>query len=114
MRSISELETAIQESLEIIKSNEDAELTELAREELPSQRQALASLEEKLQELLMPKDPDDSKNVVLEIRAGTGGDEAAIFAGDLFRMYSRYADRSGWKVELLSSSEGTQGGPLKK
>lgn len=110
LRSISELETAIEESLEIIKSNEDAELTELAREELPSQRQELASLEERLQELLMPKDPDDSKNVVLEIRAGTGGDEAAIFAGDLFRMYSRYADRSGWRVELLSSSEGTQGG----
>jgi len=110
LRSISELETAIEESLEIIKSNEDAELTELAREELPSQREELASLEERLQELLMPKDPDDSKNVVLEIRAGTGGDEAAIFAGDLFRMYSRYADRSGWRVELLSSSEGTQGG----
>lgn len=110
LRSISELETAIEESLEIIKSNEDAELTELAREELPSQREELASLKERLQELLMPKDPDDSKNVVLEIRAGTGGDEAAIFAGDLFRMYSRYADRSGWRVELLSSSEGTQGG----
>lgn len=110
LRSISELETAIEESLEIIKSNEDAELTELAREELPSQREELATLEERLQELLMPKDPDDSKNVVLEIRAGTGGDEAAIFAGDLFRMYSRYADRSGWRVELLSSSEGTQGG----
>lgn len=110
LRSISELQASIEESQEIIKSNEDAELTELAREELPLQRKDLASLEEKLQELLMPKDPDDSKNVVLEIRAGTGGDEAAIFAGDLFRMYSRYADRSGWRVEVLSTSEGTQGG----
>jgi peptide chain release factor 1 len=110
LRSITGLQDAIEESQDIIRSNDDAELTELAREELPAQRQELALLEDKLQELLMPKDPDDSKNVVLEIRAGTGGDEAAIFAGDLFRMYSRYADRSGWKVEVLSSSEGTQGG----
>ncbi|MEC8050481.1 MAG: peptide chain release factor 1 [Myxococcota bacterium] len=110
LRAIVELKESIEESQEIIKSNEDAELTELAREELPLQRVELSTLEEKLQELLMPKDPDDSKNVVLEIRAGTGGDEAAIFAGDLFRMYSRFADKSGWKVEILSSSEGTQGG----
>ena len=110
LRAIVELKESIEESQEIIKSNEDAELTELAREELPLQREELSTLEEKLQELLMPKDPDDSKNVVLEIRAGTGGDEAAIFAGDLFRMYSRFADKSGWKVEILSSSEGTQGG----
>lgn len=110
LRAIVELKESIEESQEIIKSNEDAELTELARDELPLQREELSTLEEKLQELLMPKDPDDSKNVVLEIRAGTGGDEAAIFAGDLFRMYSRFADKSGWKVEILSSSEGTQGG----
>lgn len=110
LRAIVELKESIEESQEIIKSNEDAELSELAREELPLQRADLSTLEEKLQELLMPKDPDDSKNVVLEIRAGTGGDEAAIFAGDLFRMYSRFADKSGWKVEILSSSEGTQGG----
>ena len=110
LRAIVELKGSIEESQEIIKSNEDAELTELARDELPLQREELSTLEEKLQELLMPKDPDDSKNVVLEIRAGTGGDEAAIFAGDLFRMYSRFADKSGWKVEILSSSEGTQGG----
>ncbi len=110
LRSITEVESSISESQEIIKANDDPELTELAREELPELRSTHEELKDKLQELLMPKDPDDSKNVVLEIRAGTGGDEAAIFAGDLFRMYHRFADRSGWKVEILSSSEGTQGG----
>jgi peptide chain release factor 1 len=88
----------------------DAELREMAREELESGAQRLAELEVELQTLLLPRDPQDSHNVFLEIRAGTGGDEAAIFAGDLFRMYARYAERLGWAVEVLSERPGEHGG----
>ena len=89
---------------------EDPELAELARGEVGALELECASLEEHLTELLMPRDPNDDKNALLEIRAGTGGDEAALFAGDLFRMYSRYADSLGWKIEPLSSSESSAGG----
>jgi peptide chain release factor 1 len=91
---------------ELVKGN-DAEMRELAEEELATltvRRDAL------LQELLIPKDPNDEKNVILEIRAGTGGDEAALFAGDLFRMYTRYAERQGWKLDVMSSSDTGSGG----
>ncbi len=88
----------------------DAELREMAREELPVLEQQRQGLEQKLKLLLLPQDPNDGKNVILEIRAGTGGDEAALFAGDLFRMYSRYAERQGWRVEMLSCSESDAGG----
>lgn len=88
----------------------DPELREMAAEELREAEQRSLQLEAELQTHLIPKDPDDNKNVFLEIRAGTGGDEAAIFAGDLFRMYSRYAESRGWQVEIINSSEGEHGG----
>jgi peptide chain release factor 1 len=88
----------------------DADLKALADEEIAAHEARLAALEAELQVLLIPKDPNDDRNVVLEIRAGTGGDEAALFASDLFRMYSRYAERQGWTVDVLSSSETGVGG----
>ncbi|MBN1958519.1 MAG: peptide chain release factor 1 [Desulfuromonadales bacterium] len=91
----------------------DPEMKELAKAELPELEDEQASLEEELRILLLPKDPNDDKNIILEIRAGTGGDEAALFAADLFRMYSRYADRQRWKVEMMSASE-TDGGGFKE
>ncbi len=89
---------------------DDPELREMAREELEGSDERLAEIETELQTLLLPKDPRDSHNVFLEIRAGTGGDEAAIFSGDLFRMYSRYAESMGWKVEVMSERPGEHGG----
>lgn len=88
----------------------DAEMRAMAEEELQSGRARVEVLEGQLQTLLLPRDPNDSHNVFLEVRAGTGGDEAAIFAGDLFRMYSRYAERRNWRVELISESQGEHGG----
>ena len=91
----------------------DTDMRELADEELKSLSARREALLQELKILLMPKDPNDEKNVILEIRAGTGGDEAALFAGDLFRMYTRYAERQGWKLDVMSSSE-TGGGGLKE
>jgi peptide chain release factor 1 len=88
----------------------DKELAELAREEITVLEDKKAGLEEKLRLLLLPRDPNDSKNVFLEIRAGTGGEEAALFAADLFRMYTRYAERNGWKVEIMNLNETGVGG----
>lgn len=88
----------------------DPELREMAREELPALERQREQLADELRLLLLPQDPKDGKNVILEIRAGTGGDEAALFAGDLFRMYSRYAESRRWRVEILSSSESESGG----
>ncbi len=88
----------------------DPDVREMAREELDNGTARLAELEAELQTLMLPRDPNDSHNVFLEIRAGTGGDEAAIFSGDLFRMYSRYAETQGWKVEILSERPGEHGG----
>ena len=88
----------------------DAELADLARAELPELKARLATLEAGLKKLLLPRDPDDDKNVIVEIRAGTGGDEASLFAADLYRMYSKYAERRGWKEEVLSSSPSGVGG----
>ena len=88
----------------------DPELRELAEEEIPAARQRLATLDDELALLLVPRDPRDEANLFLEVRAGTGGDEAAIFAGDLFRMYARYAERRRWQVEIVSASEGEHGG----
>ena len=90
--------------------DDDATMREMAKEELPELEAAYATHEELLQKLLLPKDPNDSRNIFLEIRAGTGGDEAAIFSGDLFKMYNAYAESRGWKVEVLSSSDGEHGG----
>jgi len=89
---------------------EDAELREFARAELPALQKRQIALEERLRELLIPRDPNDEKNVILEIRAGTGGDEASLFAGELLRMYTRYAQEHGWKVETLSLSDTGLGG----
>jgi peptide chain release factor 1 len=88
----------------------DTELADLARTELPELKTRLAALEASLKKLLLPRDPDDDKNVIVEIRAGTGGDEASLFAADLYRMYSKFAERRGWKQEVLSSSPSGVGG----
>lgn len=88
----------------------DPDMADMARQEIAELETALPALEDELQKLLLPKDPDDVRNVFLEIRAGTGGDESALFAGDLLRMYTRYADSQGWKVEVVSESEGEVGG----
>ena len=102
--------TADREEAQLMLSDADADVREMAREEIESGTEQLAELEKELQTLLLPRDPLDSHNVFLEIRAGTGGDEAAIFSGDLFRMYSRYAETQGWKVEVLSERPGEHGG----
>ncbi|MBN2647993.1 MAG: peptide chain release factor 1 [Thiotrichales bacterium] len=88
----------------------DADLQEMAKEELPALKEQLETHELELQKMLLPKDPRDESNIFLEIRAGTGGDEAAIFAGDLFKMYSRYAETMRWQVEVINSNEGEHGG----
>ncbi len=88
----------------------DAEMTELAAAELEELKSSIPDMESKLQILLLPKDADDDRNAILEVRAGTGGDEAALFAGDLFRMYQRYADAQGWKVEVMEASDADLGG----
>jgi peptide chain release factor 1 len=88
----------------------DPEMKEFAQEEIEQCKLKLVTIEDNLQKLLLPKDPSDEKNIFLEIRAGTGGDESALFAGDLFRMYSRYTERQGWKMEIVSSSESGVGG----
>ncbi len=88
----------------------DPDMKELAEEEYKAAKETRDSLDAELQKLLLPKDPNDDKNIYLEIRAGTGGDEAAIFSGDLFRMYSRYAEQQGWQVEVMSENEGEHGG----
>jgi len=100
----------IDENREIIENEKDDEIIELAKEELKILENEKEKLEEELKFLLIPKDPNDEKNIILEIRAGTGGEEAALFAADLFRMYSRYAERKGWKVEIMSAHETGTGG----
>ncbi|GEN24023.1 peptide chain release factor 1 [Halomonas cupida] len=95
---------------EQMADDSDAEMRELAQMERDEGMARLEELEVELKRLLVPKDPDDGRSVFLEVRAGTGGDEAALFAGDLFRMYSRYAENHGWKVEIVSASHGEQGG----
>ncbi len=100
----------IEENREIINDSDDKELIEMAEAELPDLEKKKGELEEKLKILLIPKDPDDDKDVIMEIRAGTGGDEAAIFANDLFRMYSRFAELKGWKLEIIDISDSTMGG----
>ena len=121
-KTLSELEPLVQKFREYkavdqdikgaqeLVNGSDAEMRELAREELKTLETRRDGLMQELKILLIPKDPNDEKNVILEIRAGTGGDEAALFAGDLFRMYSRYAERQGWRIEVMSTSESGTGG----
>ena len=99
-----------EEARELISTEDDPDMKEMAREELQAAEQRLPELEEEIKLLLVPADPEDGKNVVMEIRGGTGGDEAALFAGDLFRMYSKYCETKGWKVTISSFSEGAAGG----
>jgi peptide chain release factor 1 len=93
-----------------VLNGDDAEMRELAKQELPVLDEKKDALEKELRNMLIPKDPYDEKNAILEIRAGTGGDEASLFAGDLLRMYLKYCEKRGWKTALLSESEGTAGG----
>jgi peptide chain release factor 1 len=95
---------------EELLQDDDVDMQAMAEDEIASAQQQLIDFEAQLNVLLLPKDPDDERNIYLEVRAGTGGDEAAIFAGDLFRMYSRYAESKGWRVEIVSENEGEHGG----
>ena len=98
------------EGAQALLKDSDPDLREMAVEEVREAKEQLLTLESQLQRMLLPKDPNDGRNVFLEIRAGTGGDEAAIFSGELFRMYSRYAEKRGWRLEILSENEGEHGG----
>ena len=100
----------ITEAEEIIKDGSDPEMVEMAKLQLEEAKEKLPQLEEEVKYLLIPKDPEDSKNAVMEIRAGTGGDEASIFAGDLYRMYNKYCQDKGWSVSVVDMNEGTSGG----
>ncbi|NJB81719.1 peptide chain release factor 1 [Wenyingzhuangia aestuarii] len=100
----------IEEAKEIISDGSDAEMVEMAKMELEEGNERLPQLEEEIKFMLIPKDPEDAKNVIVEIRAGTGGDEASIFAGDLYRMYTKYASSRGWKCEVEDIADGTSGG----
>src|SRR5690606_17334331 len=102
--------TADLEGAQALLKDSDPDMREMAEEEAAEAKAQLLALESDLQRMLLPKDPNDGRNVFLEVHAGTGGDEAAIFSGDLFRMYSRYAERQGWRVEVLSANEGEHGG----
>lgn len=100
----------IQSGKEMLAQESDEEIREMAKEEIEASEEQLPSKEKEIKLLLVPADPEDSKNAILEIRAGTGGDEASIFAGDLFRMYSKYCEKKGWRMEVTNLSEGTSGG----
>ncbi|MBQ9285544.1 MAG: peptide chain release factor 1 [Bacteroidaceae bacterium] len=102
--------TTIDEAKEMLASEDDAEMREMAREELSAAQERVPELEEDIKLLLIPADPEDDKNVIMEIRGGTGGDEAALFAGDLFRMYSKYCETKGWRIAVSSFTEGAAGG----
>ena len=102
----------IREAKDILANESDPEMKEMAREELAANESLQPKLEEEIKIALIPKDPEDAKNVQMEIRAGTGGDEACLFAGDLFRMYAKFCERKGWKVEVTNANEGTAGGSL--
>ncbi|WP_161889550.1 peptide chain release factor 1 [Pontibacter russatus] len=100
----------IDNAKQVIATEKDEDFREMAKEELDELLPQREQMEDFLKELLIPKDPNDSKDIIMEIRAGAGGDEASIFAGDLYRMYSRFAEKMGWRVELIDAQEGTSGG----
>ena len=109
-RQLQSVENELAGAREIVAEEDDPEMKELAELEIEALAEQEAELNQNLNLLLLPKDPNDQKNVIIEIRAGTGGDEAALFSGDLFRMYSRYAEKKGWRVETMSSSSSDAGG----
>ncbi len=100
----------VEDSLALLEEESDEEMRELAKEELSDAKKRIESLEQELKILLLPKDPNDDKNIIMEIRAGAGGDEAALFASELYRMYVNYAESQGWKVEMVSVNENGIGG----
>lgn len=101
---------ADRDEAEVLASDDDPEMRAMGQEELQVSKECLLELQANIEILLLPKDPDDGRNVILEVRAGTGGDEAAIFSGDLYRMYTRFAETQGWRTEMLNSNEGDHGG----
>ncbi len=105
-----ELTSNINEAQEIIADGSDSEMVEMAKMQLEEAKEKLPEIADEIRFLLIPKDPEDAKNVVVEVRAGTGGDEASIFAGDLHRMYTKYCESKGWKVDVVDFNEGTSGG----
>nr|WP_299342649.1 peptide chain release factor 1 [Allomuricauda sp.] len=105
-----DLTNNLNEAEEILSDGSDAEMVEMAKMQMEEAKEQLPKLEEEIKFLLIPKDPEDEKDVVMEIRAGTGGDEASIFAGDLYRMYAKYCESKGWKTNIIDLSEGTSGG----
>ena len=109
-REYKEVMSNLTSAKDVLKTEKDPEFREMAKDEIDELEPRKEELEENLKQLLIPRDPNDSKNCILEIRGGTGGDEAAIFAGDLFRMYQRYADKMGWKITVHDLTEGTSGG----
>src|SRR2546429_8255104 len=109
-REYKDLKKGIAESKAVLADEKDSEMRAYAQEELDNLEVGLARVEEDLKVLLLPKDPNDEKNVILEIRAGTGGDEATLFAAEILRMYGRYAERQGWKMQILNVSESGIGG----
>lgn len=100
----------VEEARQVLETERDDELRTLAKEEIDAAASAIPEIEEEIKLLLIPADPEDGKNAIVEIRGGTGGDEAALFAGDLFKMYSKYCESRGWSVAVTSFSEGTAGG----
>src|SRR2546423_15551068 len=109
-REYKDLKKGIAESKAVLTDEKDPEMRSYAQEELDKLQARVGGVEEELKVLLLPKDPNDEKNIILEIRAGTGGDEATLFAAEIFRMYTRYAEIQRWKVEVLSTSESSVGG----
>lgn len=109
-KALQEARRHLQQAKEVLEKEKDAEMRELAKSEIEDQETRIEQLNQELKELMIPKDPNDDKNVLLEIRAGTGGDEAAIFAGDLWRMYQRFCDRKGLKMTVVDVTEGSAGG----
>lgn len=100
----------LEEGKDLLVNEQDPEMKEMAREEVAACEAKIPQIEERIKLMLVPKDPEDSKNAILEIRGGTGGDEAALFAGDLFRMYAKFCEKKGWKMKISSASEGASGG----
>lgn len=100
----------LEEGKDLLVNEQDPEMKEMAREEVAACEAKIPQIEERIKLMLVPKDPEDSKNAILEIRGGTGGDEAALFTGDLFRMYAKFCEKKGWKMEISSASEGASGG----